>query len=56
MEDFLLTALLGKTLWMWVVFTGIVGLLLAFDLGVLHRKRFLSQIKKLRCSAVSNNP
>lgn len=28
---------LGKPLWLWFVFLGIVGALLAFDLGVLHR-------------------
>jgi tellurite resistance protein TerC len=34
----LLTVLfLGQPLWMWLVFLGIVALLLAFDLGVLHR-------------------
>jgi tellurite resistance protein TerC len=35
----LLTLLwLGKPLWMWLAFLGIVALLLALDLGVLHRK------------------
>ncbi|SIT83462.1 tellurite resistance protein TerC [Pontibaca methylaminivorans] len=29
---------LGKPLWMWLVFMVVVGLLLALDLGVLHRK------------------
>jgi tellurite resistance protein TerC len=29
---------LGKPVWLWLAFLGIVGLLLAFDLGVLHRK------------------
>jgi tellurite resistance protein TerC len=34
----LLSALcLGQPLWMWLAFLGIVALLLAFDLGVLHR-------------------
>lgn len=28
---------LGQPLWMWLGFLGLVGLLLAFDLGVLHR-------------------
>ena len=29
---------LGKPVWLWLTFLGLVGLLLAFDLGVLHRK------------------
>ncbi|WKA31238.1 TerC family protein [Bradyrhizobium roseum] len=29
---------LGKPLWAWLLFCGIVAILLAFDLGVLHRK------------------
>lgn len=29
---------LGKPLWMWLAFAGLVALLLALDLGVLHRK------------------
>ena len=28
---------LGKPLWMWLGFMGLVGALLALDLGVLHR-------------------
>lgn len=36
--DFALTALfLGQPVWMWLAFIGIVVVLLAFDLGVLHR-------------------
>ena len=30
---------LGKAAWLWLLFAGIVGSLLAFDLGVLHRKQ-----------------
>ncbi|HZF79920.1 MAG TPA: TerC family protein, partial [Rubrivivax sp.] len=30
--------LLGKPLWLWLVFGGIVISLLAFDLGVLHKQ------------------
>jgi tellurite resistance protein TerC len=30
---------LGKPVWMWLSFIGIVGVLLALDLGVLHRKQ-----------------
>lgn len=35
--DFLFVELIGKPLWLWLAFFGIVFLLLAFDLGVLHR-------------------
>ncbi|HVJ02901.1 MAG TPA: TerC family protein [Sphingomonas sp.] len=37
--EFLLTAFLGKPLWMWFAFLVVVAALLAFDLGVLHRKK-----------------
>jgi tellurite resistance protein TerC len=37
--EFLFDTLLGKPIWMWVAFISIVGVLLAFDLGVLHRKQ-----------------
>ena len=36
--DFLFVEVLSKPLWTWVAFVVAVGLLLAFDLGVLHRK------------------
>jgi len=36
--DLLFLELLGKPAWTWLVFVGFVGALLAFDLGVLHRK------------------
>lgn len=36
--DFLLLDFIGKPLWMWLSFIAIVLALLAFDLGVLHRK------------------
>jgi tellurite resistance protein TerC len=35
---FLLADWLGKPAWMWLAFIGIVGALLAFDLGVLHKE------------------
>jgi len=35
---FLFDVAMGKPVWMWATFMGIVGVLLAFDLGVLHRK------------------
>ncbi|MFN3945227.1 MAG: TerC family protein [Allosphingosinicella sp.] len=37
--DIFFTDLLGKPLWMWAGFLGIVAALLALDLGVLHRRR-----------------
>jgi len=36
--EFLFDPFLGKPTWLWLVFIGIVISLLAFDLGVLHRK------------------
>ncbi|WP_197723602.1 TerC family protein [Asticcacaulis excentricus] len=36
--EFLVTPVMDKPLWMWAGFIGIVIALLAFDLGVLHRK------------------
>ena len=37
--EFLILEWLGKPAWMWLGFFAIVGLLLALDLGVLHRKQ-----------------
>jgi len=37
--DFLFLDWLGKPLWMWLAFLGIVAALLVLDLGVLHRKQ-----------------
>jgi tellurite resistance protein TerC len=37
--DFLTLPALGKPLWMWGAFLGVVIVLLVLDLGVLHRKR-----------------
>ena len=37
--EFLFLDFLGKPAWMWLAFVGIVIALLAFDLGVLHRKQ-----------------
>ena len=39
MMEFLYLDWLGKPLWMWLAFLGIVAALLALDLGVLHRKQ-----------------
>jgi len=36
--EFLTTDLLGKPAWLWIAFLGIVGALLAFDLGILHKQ------------------
>ena len=36
--DFLQIEWLSKPAWMWLGFLAIVGVLLAFDLGILHRK------------------
>jgi tellurite resistance protein TerC len=36
--EFLSALVMGKPAWMWLSFIAIVGVLLAFDLGVLHRK------------------
>ncbi|MEP6965612.1 MAG: TerC family protein [Polaromonas sp.] len=37
MAQFLQIPFLGKAAWLWLVFVGIVVLLLAFDLGILHK-------------------
>ena len=37
LADVLTSDVLGKPAWLWFVFMGIVGALLAFDLGVLHK-------------------
>ena len=36
---FIFDIVMGKPIWMWAAFMAIVGFLLAFDLGVLHRKQ-----------------
>ena len=38
MDILLITLFLGKPLWLWLTFIALVGALLAFDLGVLHKK------------------
>jgi tellurite resistance protein TerC len=37
LADFLTSDFLGKTVWLWFAFLVLVGALLAFDLGVLHK-------------------
>lgn len=44
--EFLFDVVMGKPIWMWASFMGIVGVLLAFDLGVLHRKQREISIKE----------
>ncbi|MFZ5930652.1 MAG: TerC family protein [Pseudomonadota bacterium] len=44
--EFLFIDMLGKPIWMWAIFLSIVGTLLAFDLGVLHRKSHIISIKE----------
>ena len=43
--DFLTLPVIGKPLWMWAGFVLAVVALLAFDLGVLHRKTCVSACK-----------
>ena len=38
LADFLTSDFLGKSAWLWLAFLAIVGALLAFDLGILHKK------------------
>jgi tellurite resistance protein TerC len=38
LAEFLTSDFLGKSVWLWFVFLIVVGALLAFDLGVLHKK------------------
>lgn len=44
--EFLLLDFLGKPVWMWTAFIGIVIALLAFDLGVLHRDNHVIGVKE----------
>ncbi len=44
--EFLFDVVMGKPIWMWASFIGIVMMLLAFDLGVLHRKQREISIKE----------
>lgn len=37
--EFIFDVVMGKPVWMWATFMGVVAVLLAFDLGVLHRKQ-----------------
>src|SRR5688572_4788285 len=44
--DVLFVEFLGKPAWTWAAFVAAVGLLLAFDLGVLHRKSHAIGVKE----------
>lgn len=51
--ELLLLAFLGKPLWMWLLFLGVVIALLAFDLGVLHKdSKEIGIAESLRMSAM----
>jgi tellurite resistance protein TerC len=51
--EFLLLAVLGKPLWMWLLFLAIVIALLVFDLGVLHKDDHeIGVAESLRLSAM----
>ena len=50
--EFLTGEFLGKATWLWLSFLGIVGLLLAFDLGILHKEsKEIGVAESLRLSA-----
>ena len=44
--DVFLIDLMGKPVWTWLAFVVAVGLLLAFDLGVLHRKSHVISVRE----------
>jgi tellurite resistance protein TerC len=51
--EFLLLMVMGKPLWMWLLFIGVVVALLAFDLGVLHKDDHqIGVAESLRMSAM----
>ena len=56
--EFLVVDWLGKPVWMWLTFFGIVITLLALDLGVLHRKQREIGVREslLLSSAISRWP
>ncbi|MBS3981125.1 MAG: TerC family protein [Rhodobacteraceae bacterium] len=50
--DFLFELFVGKPIWMWLMFLGIVISLMAFDLGVLHKEDHeLGVVESLKLSA-----
>lgn len=46
LTDFLMADFLGKSAWLWLLFFGIVVVLLIFDLGVLHRDQHEIGVKE----------
>lgn len=44
--EFFLLDFLGKPVWMWATFLGIVVTMLAFDLGVLHRDNHVIGVRE----------
>ena len=44
--EFFLLDFLGKPVWMWATFLGIVVAMLAFDLGVLHRDNHVISVRE----------
>jgi tellurite resistance protein TerC len=46
LTNFVTTDFLGKPAWLWLGFMGIVATLLAFDLGVLHRKERVIAVRE----------
>lgn len=52
LADLLTNDFLGKPAWLWLVFMGIVGALLAFDLGILHKSdKAIGVAESLKLSA-----
>jgi tellurite resistance protein TerC len=52
MPDFMYALFLEKPIWMWATFAALVAVLLALDLGVIHRKASALSVKQsLRMSA-----
>lgn len=52
MRDFLFSSFLDKPIWLWIMFLGVIILLLVLDLGLFHRKNQTIALKEsLRLSA-----
>ena len=52
LADVLTSDFLGKPAWLWLVFMGLVGALLAFDLGVLNKSdKAIGVAESLKLSA-----
>ena len=46
LSTFLNGDFLGKAVWLWLMFMGVVAALLAFDLGVLHRDDHVIEVRE----------